>query len=54
MYVSFCIVLRALENGVLRNKLDLSGRNKLEAEESSIIRSFLTYILHQVLLKISN
>jgi hypothetical protein len=54
MYVSFCIVLRAFENGVLRNKLDLRGRNKLGAGENGIMKSFLAYTLHQVLLKRSN
>jgi hypothetical protein len=29
MYVYFCVVLRALENGVLKNKLKLRGEEQI-------------------------
>jgi hypothetical protein len=42
--------LRVFENRVLREYLDLRGRKGQEAEEDCIMRSFITYTLHQALL----
>jgi hypothetical protein len=48
--VRVCIVLRAFESGVSRNKFVLKGKNILKAREKYSVRNFLTYTLHQVLL----